>query len=219
MAEIVLLTEEEVAERLRCSVARIGKLRSEGELPYLIGPPVLIPEADLNEYIRATLVRPTRTAQLPESQITTASMTELDRRYEEVHAIIGEIIEKSGGRLRMTPSITKMLESIKDHPKSIASARQVAVARIRMEQRALGLKINGEPYKKNLQTKQAAAQTKKRVKAAYKQKLAKQAADAAAAGVPPITKSAEAARRRRLAEKRKASAELHHANKSPPKSS
>ncbi|KAA3447129.1 DNA-binding protein [Mesorhizobium sp. SARCC-RB16n] len=46
-----LLTQEEVAERLRCSVAKVKRLRFTGQLAYLPGRPVLIEEADLEKYL------------------------------------------------------------------------------------------------------------------------------------------------------------------------
>ncbi len=46
-----LLTEFEVAERLRCSTAKVKRLRLSGKLAYLKGRPVLIPEPDLLNFI------------------------------------------------------------------------------------------------------------------------------------------------------------------------
>ncbi|MFD1982586.1 helix-turn-helix domain-containing protein [Mesorhizobium newzealandense] len=46
-----LLTQEEVAERLRCSVSKVKRLRVTGALAYLPGRPVMIEEADLEEYL------------------------------------------------------------------------------------------------------------------------------------------------------------------------
>lgn len=47
----MLLTEIEVAEKLRCSTSKIKRLRMSGELPYLRGRPVLVDEADLIVFI------------------------------------------------------------------------------------------------------------------------------------------------------------------------
>lgn len=52
-----LLTEKEVAERLRCSTSKIKRLRLDGKLAYLPGRPVLIRETDLNTYIESALRR------------------------------------------------------------------------------------------------------------------------------------------------------------------
>lgn len=45
-----LLTEDEAAERLGCSFARIRYLRRSGKLRHIRGRPVLILERDLLEY-------------------------------------------------------------------------------------------------------------------------------------------------------------------------
>lgn len=46
-----LLTEPEAAEFLRCSTAKIKRLRLKGMLPFYPGRPVLIAESDLIEYL------------------------------------------------------------------------------------------------------------------------------------------------------------------------
>lgn len=46
-----LLTEPEVAERLRCSVSKVKRLRLGGRLTYIPGRPVLVAEADLDDYV------------------------------------------------------------------------------------------------------------------------------------------------------------------------
>lgn len=46
-----LLTQAEVAERLRCSEDKVKRLRLAGKLRYLPGRPVLIDEADLESYL------------------------------------------------------------------------------------------------------------------------------------------------------------------------
>lgn len=46
-----LLTQAEVAERLRVSVRTVARLRADGELPYLPGRPVRIAESDLGDYL------------------------------------------------------------------------------------------------------------------------------------------------------------------------
>lgn len=47
----MLLTEAEVAERLRCSRSKVKRLRLSGCLAYLPGRPVLVDEADLAAYL------------------------------------------------------------------------------------------------------------------------------------------------------------------------
>lgn len=46
-----LLTQEEVAERLRVSQSTIKRLRLDGKLAYVPGRPILIDQADLDAYI------------------------------------------------------------------------------------------------------------------------------------------------------------------------
>lgn len=48
-----LLTQDEVAEILGCSVSKIRRLRQTGRLAYIPGRPVLIDEADLAQYQEA----------------------------------------------------------------------------------------------------------------------------------------------------------------------
>lgn len=51
----ILLTEKEVAERLRCAVSKVRRLRRTGKLAFLPGRPVLIREEDLRSYIEGAL--------------------------------------------------------------------------------------------------------------------------------------------------------------------
>ncbi|ESY92703.1 helix-turn-helix domain-containing protein [Mesorhizobium sp. LNHC209A00] len=46
-----LLTQDEVAARLRCSASKVKRLRITGQLAYLPGRPVMIEEADLGKYL------------------------------------------------------------------------------------------------------------------------------------------------------------------------
>lgn len=46
-----LLTEDEAATVLRCSVSKIRRLRRTKQLPSIPGRPVLIDEADLSFYV------------------------------------------------------------------------------------------------------------------------------------------------------------------------
>ncbi|WP_315918645.1 helix-turn-helix domain-containing protein [Mesorhizobium sp. SP-1A] len=52
-----LLTEKEVADKLRCSTSKVKRLRLDGKLAYLPGRPVMIREGDLNAYIESALCR------------------------------------------------------------------------------------------------------------------------------------------------------------------
>ncbi|WP_082980720.1 helix-turn-helix domain-containing protein [Mesorhizobium sp. WSM3873] len=55
MAEISnLLTQKEVAARLRCSEQKVKRLRKMGALAYIPGRPVLIAESDLEKYLEST---------------------------------------------------------------------------------------------------------------------------------------------------------------------
>ncbi len=47
----MLLTQNQVAARLRCSLSKVAALRRTGLLKYLPGRPVLIDDADLDRYI------------------------------------------------------------------------------------------------------------------------------------------------------------------------
>ncbi len=49
---IPLLTEAEVAKRLRCSVSKVRKLRYDGRLAYIPGRPVLVLERELEAFER-----------------------------------------------------------------------------------------------------------------------------------------------------------------------
>lgn len=46
-----LLTQNEVAALLRCSVSKIERLRRDGSMPFLPGRPVLIEMADVLAYV------------------------------------------------------------------------------------------------------------------------------------------------------------------------
>ncbi|MDM9629779.1 helix-turn-helix domain-containing protein [Rhizobium sp. S152] len=49
-----MLTEQEVADILRCSRGKVKRLRFSGKLPYIPGRPLLIDEVDLLAYIEAS---------------------------------------------------------------------------------------------------------------------------------------------------------------------
>lgn len=51
------LTQEEVAKLLRRSVQSVARLRRTGELAYLPGSPVLIPEAEVMAYLERKMVQ------------------------------------------------------------------------------------------------------------------------------------------------------------------
>lgn len=50
--DATFLTEQEVADRLQCSVSRVRQLRERGELAYIRRRPILIEASDLAEYMR-----------------------------------------------------------------------------------------------------------------------------------------------------------------------
>ena len=52
-----LITEVEAAEILRCGTDKIKRLRLGGKLPYVLGRPVKIDEADLLAFIEASKKR------------------------------------------------------------------------------------------------------------------------------------------------------------------
>lgn len=53
---MTLLTQEEVARLLRRSVRTIARMRATGELPFLPGRPVLIRQADVENYIEGKMI-------------------------------------------------------------------------------------------------------------------------------------------------------------------
>lgn len=60
-----LLTDNEVAEILRCSVSKVRSLRRNGVLTYLKRRPPLIAVSDLKDYLESIKVR----AKLPEPEM------------------------------------------------------------------------------------------------------------------------------------------------------
>ncbi len=58
MEETVLLTEDEVAERLRCHKSKVARFRKRGLLPHIVGRPILIRLADLEAFIASQVVNP-----------------------------------------------------------------------------------------------------------------------------------------------------------------
>lgn len=53
MADLVLLTQKEVADILRKSESAVARLRANGKLAYIPGRPVLIDRVDLEAYLNA----------------------------------------------------------------------------------------------------------------------------------------------------------------------
>lgn len=51
-----LLTQQEIADVLRRSVASVARLRRAGELAWLPGAPVMIPAAELDAYLERKMV-------------------------------------------------------------------------------------------------------------------------------------------------------------------
>jgi hypothetical protein len=56
-SEVRLLTQEEVAQILRRSVASVARLRRAGELAWLPGSPIRIPETELSAYLDRKMVK------------------------------------------------------------------------------------------------------------------------------------------------------------------
>lgn len=56
-SEVRLLTQEEVAKVLRRSVRSVARLRSSGQLAWLPGSPVMIPETELAAYLDRKMVK------------------------------------------------------------------------------------------------------------------------------------------------------------------
>lgn len=54
---VKLLTQEEVAKALRRSVRSVARLRTAGELAWLPGSPIMIPETELLAYFERKMVK------------------------------------------------------------------------------------------------------------------------------------------------------------------
>jgi hypothetical protein len=55
--DVKLLTQEEVAKALRRSVRSVARLRTAGELAWLPGSPIMIPETELSAYLERKIVK------------------------------------------------------------------------------------------------------------------------------------------------------------------
>lgn len=55
--DVRLLTQEEVAHALRRSVRSVARLRTAGELAWLPGSPIMIPETELTAYLERKIVK------------------------------------------------------------------------------------------------------------------------------------------------------------------
>jgi hypothetical protein len=77
------LTDEEVAQRLRCTKAKVKRLRTTGKLSYLPGRPPHVDVADLEAYIEETKRRatPPRKRQ-PGEPLTDADIAAIDLRVQ-----------------------------------------------------------------------------------------------------------------------------------------
>lgn len=131
MSQIVLLTLDEAAARLRCTVAKVQRLCLDGDLTFLPGRPLLVPEEALNAYITGKL-------QLGKKSSTPAiadNRTDEDKAYAEAQAIIADIIKRNNGKLRMTPDIVKLLAPFENRPEVVAARNAVRKARHNMLQR------------------------------------------------------------------------------------
>ncbi|MBI2240258.1 MAG: helix-turn-helix domain-containing protein [Magnetospirillum gryphiswaldense] len=77
----MLLTEAEVAKKLRCSRSKVKRLRLSGRLPYVPGRPVLVDEADLTDYLEKLKCRSPNS-----SKPTTASGTSIGQKDDAASA-------------------------------------------------------------------------------------------------------------------------------------
>ena len=82
-----ILTEKEVADKLRCSTSKVKRLRLDGKLAYLPGRPVMIRETDLNAYIESALCRnpPIETKGRPE-RTPKSRVAAKEKEYDPVEA-------------------------------------------------------------------------------------------------------------------------------------
>lgn len=82
-----LLTENEVAEVLRCSTSKVKRLRLDGKLAYLPGRPVFVKDDDLNAYVESTRCQalpPSPEMPKAASQGFTGTKTEMESVAERV---------------------------------------------------------------------------------------------------------------------------------------
>lgn len=77
----MLMTEQETAARLRCSPAKVKRLRLTGKLAYYKGRPVLIDERDVLAYLECIKCRHPSSAKQ-----TTATSTPSGQRESEAAA-------------------------------------------------------------------------------------------------------------------------------------
>ncbi|MBZ9706120.1 helix-turn-helix domain-containing protein [Mesorhizobium sp. ESP7-2] len=77
----MLLTQDEVAERLRCSTSKVKRLRISGSLAYIPGRPVMIEETDLDAYkerVKCQALPRTSKKMAKERGMSTGRKTELE---------------------------------------------------------------------------------------------------------------------------------------------
>lgn len=88
-----LMTEAEVAERLRCSVSKVRKLRYDGRLAFIPGRPVLVTEKALSEYLEVEERRRARTRPLSRKELKAAAAAAEARRFGGLSGVqIGRMI-------------------------------------------------------------------------------------------------------------------------------
>jgi excisionase family DNA binding protein len=129
MSQIVLLTLNEAAARLRCTVAKVQRLCLDGDLTFLPGRPLLVPEEALNAYIAGKLRHGCKSASPAISDIRSAE----DIAYDEVELTLQAMAKRNGGKLSSTPQIRKMIEPFMHRPGMVRARRRGMIARYELE--------------------------------------------------------------------------------------
>ena len=88
MSEDKFLLQHEVAERLRCSMTTVKRLRTEGKLAYLPGRPVKIRERDLQAYIEAEMIQAQKPKPAPVDRPHGMSAVEANARLWAMNAVL-----------------------------------------------------------------------------------------------------------------------------------
>ena len=131
MSQIVLLTLDEAAARLRCTVAKVQRLCLDGDLTFLAGRPLLVPEEAINAYIAGKLKHGAKSAssEIPDNR------TAEDIALAEVELTLQAMAKRNGGKLSSTPQIRKMLEPFMHRPEMKEAQRRGMVARYERDKR------------------------------------------------------------------------------------
>lgn len=129
MSQIVLLTLDQAAARLRCTVAKVQRLCLDGDLTFLPGRPLLVLEEALNAYIAGKLKRGAESAvsTIPDNRSAE------DIALDELELTLQAMAKRNGGKLSSTPQIRKMIEPFMHRPSMVRARRRGVIARYELE--------------------------------------------------------------------------------------